>query len=121
MNIMKNMDFPPGYAHLSSISKDKVYLEYGGVDMDTLESFSDYVYIKKCTEACNVGKWVAVPQNPFIKGYDSKVILGNGYTVVAKRVLRQVQKWLKEAKSGKEQEQHKVQEQSTGETDSLPF
>lgn len=118
---MKNLEWKCGYAHIAKTEKDKYYLEYGGIDTDTFDNFSGYVYIKKCNEACNYGKWLAVPQNPFTERYDTEVILGGSCMVVAKKVLKQVEKWLKEAKSGEKQKQHKIQEQSTGEKDSLPF
>lgn len=123
-NLLKNVEWPDGYVHYAKKDQDTYLLEFGGIDVDTFESFSGYVYINKCKEACNVGKWVAVPQNPFVEYYDTVVIMGGSPVVVRKKVLKQISKWKKnsmEAKGGKEQEQHKVQEQYTGETDSLPF
>ena len=118
---MANIEWKEGYAYLYKKDQDTYYLEYGGINTDTFESFSEYTYIRRCKEACNVGKWVAVPQNPFTKRYDTVVILGGSPNIVTKKVLNQIEKWKREYDSGKEQKQHKVQEQSTGETDSLPF
>lgn len=118
---MANIEWAEGYAHSYKKDKDTYFLEYGGINQDTFESFSGYVYIKRCKEACDNGKWVAVPQNPFNKNYDTAVILGGSPKVVIKRVLKKVSTWRKAWDNGKEQREHKVQEQSTGETDSLPF
>lgn len=127
--LLKNHEWQEGYAHSCKKDKDTYYLDFGGINVNTFESFSGYCYIRRATEACMAGKWVAVPQNPFTEIHDTKVIMGGSPSVVIKRVLRQVTLWrnakmlkeLEEWKNGKEQGEHKIQEQSTGEEDSLPF
>ena len=110
-----------GYARNVKQNKETHYLEFGGIDYETFESFSGYVYIRKAHEACMAGKWVAVPQNPFVEYHDTKVITGSSPSVVIKKVLKQVERWKEDNKHGKEQGEHKVQEQSTGEEDCIPF
>ena len=127
--LLHRIEWQEGNASYLKKDKDTYYLDFNGINVNTFESFSGYVYIRRCNEACNKGKWVGVPQNPFTALHDTKVILGGNPSTVIKRVLRQVTLWrnakmlkdLEEWKNGKEQEQHKVQEQSTGEEDSLPF
>jgi hypothetical protein len=127
--LLKNHEWQEGYAHSCKKDKDTYYLDFGGINMNTFESFSGYCYIRRAKEACMKGKWVAVPQNPFVEYHDTKVITGGSPSVVIKRVLMQITNWrngkmlkdLEEWKDGKEPGEHKVQEQSTGEEDSLPF
>ena len=116
-------NFPGGSATIANINREAYYLSYTGIELEPpFDSFSGSVYIRKAHEACMAGKWVAVPQNPFTEHHDTKVITGSGYAVVVKKVLKQVEKWKKEeAEGGKEPGEHKVQEQSTGEEDQLPF
>ena len=114
-------NFPGGSAHIVHKDRETYYLDYTGIDLETFDSFSGYCYIRKAHEACMAGKWVAVPQNPFTEIHDTKVITGSGYAVVVKKVLKQIEKWKEESKDAKEPGEHKVQEQSTGEEDSLPF
>lgn len=114
---------PGGSAHIVHKDRETYYLDYTGIDLEPpFNNFSGYCYIRKAHEACMAGKWVAVPQNPFVEYHDTKVITGSGYAVVVKKVLKQIEKWKKEAaESDKEPGEHKVQEQFTGEEDSLPF
>ena len=128
-DILHTIPWQEGNAHYMKKDKETYYLEYNGINVNTFESFSGYVYIRKAHEACMAGKWVAVPQNPFREEHDTKVIMGGGAMTVIKKVLRQITEWrngkmlrdLEEWKRGKEQGEHKVQEQSTGEEDQLPF
>ena len=127
--LMSDIPWADGYARYIQKDKDTYYMEYGGINVNTFESFSGYCYIRKGKEACMVGKWVAIPQNPFTEAYDTKVIIAGSPKVVTKKVLMQITNWrnakmlkeLEEWKNGKEQGEHKVSEQSTGEEDSLPF
>lgn len=116
-------DLPGCNARIAKKEPDVYYLEYSGIDFKTFDSFSGNVYIRKCYEACLVGKWIAVPQNPFNIRHDTKVIKGGSAKIAAKKVLRQIEKWKEEAekKSGKKQTEHKVPEQYTGDEDILPF
>ena len=113
---------PGSYARIAKNDPTTYYLEFGGIDHKTFESFSGHCYIRKGTDCTTRKKWIGVPQNPFVEQYDTKVLYGGSPSIVAKKVLRQIEKWREEYKqSGKEPEQHKVQEQSTGEEDCLPF
>ena len=120
--IPKEIEWGAGAAHYtpSDINPGDYLLCYSVMNKDLTEGFGDTVRLSKCKEACNAGKYVAVPQNPFTRVHDTKVLYGGSPLVLARKVLKQIEKW-READHGKKQEQHPVQEQPTGEEDCLPF
>lgn len=116
------IDWVGGNALVAKADMDTYILSYSVMDKEYTESFSDTVKIRRCKEACNKGKWVSVSEDPFHQWYNSVVIYGGSPSVVARKVLKQVERWREEAvKSGEESRKHTVQERSAGEENSFPF